>query len=158
GEDAIAGIARYDAVAHDEMHAVAGRLARVHPQPDDVVLQMDAIEDDIDGERADGRDQDAAGPRGAAVVEDEGVGDEQLRADLGLEQDAESALTAFVVPDHAVLDVHGRGPLDVDAHDSADLPVDDEAAQADDVAVAGADDHAAGIENGSLAGAVVGDM
>src|SRR5262249_8462333 len=65
------------------------------------------------------------------------------------------------IPDHAVLDMHGRSRLNCNPVDASVTPIDDQAAQADNVANTCGDDNAIVSEGGlndCRAGAVVCDM
>src|SRR5262249_5234090 len=138
--------------------AVDGAGAAVHPQSEHVVLQMNPVEHGIDAVGTDRLKPDAAGKSGGPVVVDDGVGDEELGVAGRLHQDPEPA--QLDIPDHAVLDVHGRGLTDHDAACGNVMPIDDEAAQADDVANSGANgdaDAGGWSRNASLTRSVVGD-
>src|SRR5262249_18134595 len=133
----------------------------VHQEPYHVVLQVDAVEDHAGAARALRCDRDPASVRGRPVVEDDGIGDEQLAVVARLEGDAESAANRLQVPDHAVLDVDGRRLQDENAAIASDLPVNHQAAQADDVASSGTDadaDVGGRDQDAGFAGIVVGDV
>src|SRR5262249_24748366 len=133
-------------------------LAAVHQEPDDVVLQMDAVEHDVGPAGAGGADGDPTGPGDAPVVEHDGVGNEQLGAAGRQKGDSQPETRTLKVPDDAVLDVQGRGDGDVNSDRAGALPVDHQSAQADDVADARADGEAEYTENARLSGAVIRDV
>src|SRR5262249_47044719 len=119
--------------------AVADGEVAGHPEPDDVVLQVHPVEGGDNAARSDRLNQETAGSRIAAVVVDERVGHEQLADARDRAVDDTPSVLPFEVPDHAVLDVHGRGESGQYTTRSEATPVDDQAAQADDVAAAGID-------------------
>src|SRR5262249_458328 len=150
----VGSIARHDAVADDDMGAVA--IASENGEPDDIVFQMDPVEHHGGAAGAHGLDRDPAGRRDAPVVEDDGVGYEELGvAARGKELDPFPRAKRLEIPDHAILDVQGRDRPDVNSDAADALPIDDQAAQADDVAGArvGGDADAKGRDqNARLAG------
>src|SRR5262249_2136766 len=110
-----------------------------------------------------GNDEDTTAARGAAVVEDDGVGHKELKVLEGGKDDSPwiEPGGGFEIPDHAVLNVNGRGRIEHKPAKAYGLPIDDQSAQADDVAAARVDDNgkAAGRRhNAGLAASVVGDV
>src|SRR5262249_47554094 len=113
--------------------AAAGRLRAVNRGPPPVAPPRPPVEHAAGAAGSRRLNQDPAALRGASVVEDDGVRHEHLNVDRV--RDKNPYLGAILeVPDDAILDVDGRRRLDADARSTADLPVDHQAAQADDVA------------------------
>src|SRR5262249_20810018 len=101
-----------------------------------------------------------AAPRGAAVVEDDAVREEQLAGAgrLELQTVCRERAGELEIADHAVLDVQGRQLLRNDTDAAAEAAVEHQPAQADDVATGGIDENAGcRRDDSSLARAVVGD-
>src|SRR5262249_40750803 len=149
---------RHHAVAHVDAAAGAGHEAAVHPQADDIVLQVHPVENGAHAAGAGRLDEKAAGPLSAAVVVDQRVGNEQL-VEAGHRIDESPRKLSLEIPDHAVLDVHGGGLLDLDSSCRRAFPVDGQAAQADNVAGTGldVDDVGVGAEQQRVARTVIDD-
>src|SRR5262249_11446287 len=159
GEDAVGGVARHHAVADHHVAPAARVVLALHPEADHVVLQVDAVEHHVGADVAERPHPYPGGQRSASIVVDDGVGNKDL-AGGGQVHENSGAQPVLEAPDHAILDVDGRGLDDLNPGGPDRLPVDDQAAHAHhvaDVRVDG-DADAGGHDDARLADAVVGDV
>src|SRR5262249_37577740 len=126
-------------------------------QPLDVVVQVHAVQHDLDaGAAAGGENDNPTAPHAAPIVEDIGVGHEQLGA-RRLRDDAGRRADPLEIPDQAVRDVQGGAGDVMNSGTPVDHPVQPQPAHADDAAGARRGLDLGPATDGGLARAVVDD-
>src|SRR5262249_23219609 len=110
-----------------------------------------------------GLNEETAANRAVAIVENDGVRDEDLHVGLTLHNDAgcKTRTRSLKISYHAVLNMHGVGRGHEYSVTPGDLPVEDQSAQADGVARARRDvdgNAPCRRQNARLAGPVISDI